>query len=267
MATVLAPLQLASMPAQESGFPNPADSPMATQESRPAINPAVETLSAMFPDIEAETLEALLAFHQGDLERTCISLLDPDAVDTVAQEDLDLAVARQAQEEIDRAAITEAQRAVAAELTAEEQAEEARRKERALSNRTMVAVSKLVDRVKSAGRRRDGTQRVGLLDGSGTSDEPVLSPLQPAYEADYSPPVVLPAAPQATEPTSTAPLTAHDSSPDQYNARLSRARTANRSRFGSTSPRLQGDEAAPQAVVLDLPQEETPTGPAVGQLI
>ena len=78
----------------------------------------------MFPEIEADVLEAMLQFHHGDLEAAVSSILDVSHDSQPSQEDLDESVARAIQQQLDE----EVARSVHDELQRDLTEEERRRR-------------------------------------------------------------------------------------------------------------------------------------------
>ena len=190
----------------------------------------VDSLRAIFPDLEADILAQILSAHGGDVERAIESLLESDPASGPGNEGgpnvnvaeaSDEALARQLQEEMDRDVAQTVQQEIQAELTAEERAKRAA----SLEGKTVAAVEKAAVGAKKAlfrglgamgvtkpmlSARSQKTHGTRLLDADSAADEayagmdPISSPL-------YTPPALLtasaqaPAAPPPTQYAAAAP--------------------------------------------------------------
>lgn len=238
---------------------------MPTAVAAPLADPKVDQLKAMFPDIEADVLEAFLASNQGDVERTCMAILDVPTEEAPAQQDLDASMARALQQEID----AEVARSVAAELTQELNAEEAARRAQEPGARAAAAVDRAVGQagtqmkalfqravrpLSARGRAAGSTHAVRLLDSPADSSavESDFAPLQlPAFAP---PPMQAQPAADAVPDISdagVAPLTmpapAGVPSAARYNSRLDRARSANQLRARQASSGVGDGAPSPPA--------------------
>lgn len=245
-----------------------------------------QRLHAIFPAIEAEVLDQLLAFHDGSVTLVVAALLDTD--------DGDAAAARELQSDLDAQ--------VARDMQAELEEEERRRTAQLLETRAAAAASRLAASTKSlaakhlpmstavlqrigtaVAKTRSRTGSVRLLDDQAAGTDPtadyqargtdfLASNLHPADVERYMPPAPRPSATPtaavaqyagpAAAAVTTRPL-ASDAPTALYSARVDRARSANRvaSRRGEPITRsapLHEQAAATAPVALAPPRQEAP---------
>lgn len=202
-----------------------------------------EQLRAIFPEVEAEVLTQLLAFHDNNVEQVVDLLLDVGVTDA-SEERADAEMARSIQQEQDE----QMARAIAASMTQETPAgssanaanatnaasEANRATSRVVSIASLRAKKFLMQRMR--GRSQTSTS-ARLLDASDEADKFDTAPLQvPLAVPSYAPPAVTTEAPsEAGRSTTEAAL---------YNARLDRARSANRVRSNSRLPVAAAPPAA-----------------------
>mmetsp|Transcript_44298 Transcript_44298/g.143749 ORF Transcript_44298/g.143749 Transcript_44298/m.143749 type:complete len:218 (-) Transcript_44298:37-690(-) len=199
-------------------------------------------LALIFPTVERTLLGELLAFNGGDIERTAAAILDvgfpsdldePNDSSMAAQEALDAALARQTQQQFDEEFIA-AQEGAAQEGAANATMPTPSGRQDPVSTSGSAAAKgkrmnlKLVAlKRKSKGAKKEG-QRDSLLPQGyiGQSDQSD-APGSPAAGADSfrSPPAVAPPPPP---PWTSSPSSGSSITVEQYSARLSRARAANR---------------------------------------
>mmetsp|Transcript_40853 Transcript_40853/g.121854 ORF Transcript_40853/g.121854 Transcript_40853/m.121854 type:complete len:218 (-) Transcript_40853:144-797(-) len=198
-------------------------------------------LALIFPTVERNLLGELLAFNGGDVERTAAAILDVrfpsgqasdlDDSSMAAQEALDAALARQTQQQFDEEFIA------AQEGAAQEGAANATmpspsgRQDPVSASGTAAAKGKRVNlklvalKRKSKGAKKEGQRNSLLPQGYIGQSDQSDAPGSPAAGADSfpSPPAVAPPPAWTSSPSSGSSITA-----EQYSARLSRARAANR---------------------------------------
>jgi len=243
----------------------------------PLADPKVAQLKVVFPDLDADILEAVLQHHAGNLEAAVAALIDVEApgqeeapaADEEVMRERDEQVARQLQMEID----DQVARAVAVELQQEVIEQERQQRQQEIGPRAVAAASTAAastrkffqmatQRARASLSKKD--HGVRLLDGSEASSDafvtPLASPLtSPLAEAYVAP--VLPATPLSS-------ISADLSPSQQYSSRVDRARLANRqsSRAASlsvtptSSTRLATEAAVPQAIPTPPPAPLVPEG-------
>lgn len=229
-----------------------------------------DNLKAMFPDIEAEVLSAVLAHHDGDIARAVSALLDfsapPDEASLeVDQQEQDAKMARCIQQELD----AEVARAVQASLEQELQAEAERARERQLPAVAAKTVSSATERAKAflqrvrpgASASQQSTHAARLLDAPLDAATYDMSPLA----ATYAPPSIT----AAPTPTPTPPVAGGGSplepttNPSRYSSRMDRARSANRNRMRTSPPAEAHATLAP----LQVSALSAATAPGTPELV
>ena len=226
------------------------------QAPPPLQDPKLEQLRAMFPEIEADCLEAMLSFHAGDVEAAVMAILDVPADAPPSQEDADASVARAMQTEIDE----ELARAVQKQM----EDEDAARRQQEPGVRAAAAVESAAAKAKAlmqramrplSARGRSGTHATRLLDAPEASDSANFD-FSPLQLPTYTPPAAMapPAEPAAADATQAEPSLDLSSEPssaspggDRYSARLGRARAANQLSQRSLSRLPASEEASPPA--------------------
>jgi len=248
-------------------------------------DPKVETLRAMFPDIDADVLASMLAFSNGSVEDACAAILDvaPAVEDTdaamarVLQQELDAEVARSVQDDLNK--VAEAERAAA--LAKDPTVRAAKAVESAASS-TLSMLKKASARTLTAvGARKaapSSTHGVRLLEAS-TGDErsDVAFNFSPLQVPDYVPTALSVPEPPAVQapaqsslvdvsdaaewgPATTTPATTDSASTisagDRYSSRLDRARRSNAASNRSASISLSSSPPAGPAATPHVPVGE-----------
>lgn len=214
----------------------------------PSETEQLDALVAMFPDIEADVLSAVLAFHNGDIEQTVASLLD--ASDGAMATDAEIAHATQL--EIDEQAARALQQDLQAEVAAADAARAQQPAARAVAavdasiSKAAGGTRKLLQLIRSGRAPVRNRHKVRLLDDDGDQDGDFDS-IAEAAQLSYTPPEILPPPPAAEEPD------------DRYASRVQRARAANQAR-GQRSTTTSPTASPPLTPIA------TPTVP-VGELI
>lgn len=255
MATLLMPLPTIPM-----AMPMPTDQARTTNAYTPSPD-EIEALKAMWPDVEPEVLADLLTFH-GNVDKVVDMLLD---VDTGGDDEL----ARRIQADQD----AEVAKAVHASLQAELQAEEASKREqelpqvaaRAINSASIRAKRFLMQRARPSSATTSSTHAVRLLDRPSENGEDYdMAPLQ---MPEYVPPSVATET-QRSSPPAEAFAAPSEPAPALYNARLDRARSANRVR---TQSRLNlANKPTEEPSTPNTPTVSCPVAPVAvpeGQLI
>lgn len=213
----------------------------------------VEQLKSVFPEVEADVIVQLLAFHDNNAEQVVELLLDVGITDVSAC-DLDETTARSLQLDQDE----QAARALAASIT-KELADEAKSQAHA---RTVGAVGAASTRAKKflLQRVRPGRSQqtsVRLLDTPPDvtdGDEAPSYDMTPLAVPAYEPPTPVAAALAITSAADAPSAGRSTTEQALYNSRLDRARSANRVRSQSRlSP--QTSEQPSVQVARDLPVE------------
>ena len=196
----------------------PAHAP-AHHSQTPTLNdPKVETLRQMFPEIEADVLASMLAFHQGSIEDAAVAILDvpneaPTIEDTDAamaralQEQMDIEVARTVQNDLDEEA--KAAAAAAAAAHAREPTVRAAKAVESAASSTLSMLKKANPLAMLSGKRMgssSNTHGTRLLDSAADpSDSPLnFTPLQ---VPDFVPSAFSAPAPHAAQSVPAAPAT------------------------------------------------------------
>lgn len=253
-------------------LPGPrATSPTPTP--RAVDDASADALAAMFPDVERAVLAQLLVYHDNDLGRVVDMMLDTGGADAdvdVARQlqdvgDSDADVARRLQDEQDE----EVAKALHASLQAELKAEDEAKRQKALPAVATRTVSSASVRAKkflmqrmprsSTGRQQTSTHETRLLEPlEGESDGGASYDLRPLDVSEYAPPAL------TTEGAPSPPAGDGAASVDsgaRYNARLDRARSANRVRAQSRLSSSSSPESQHESTVVPLPPAAAP--PAV----
>jgi len=217
-----------------------------------AVDPKVDLLAAMFPDVEKDTLELVLSFHHGDVERAVVSLLDniSESTDAPAESpsgvaarqehlDLDAQVARQEQLDIDAQVAAMVHKQIQEELQAE-------RKSAELGPRALAAARKWLTARAATRPKRETHTRLLSSDNADVVMPP--SPLVP----EYSPPLAVPPMPPSGTHAAASPL---------YDSRIQRARQANSVRQSTVTREsmLGAGQTAPMAT-LSIPESYATEG-------
>jgi len=195
----------------------------------PSTTTDVEALHGIFPDVEGEVLEALLA-HFGDVEQVARNLLETEV-------DEDALTAQALQAEQDEEVARSLHASIQLELRAAEQAQSAHRRISAPRASTMKALLHLVRLSKVNGSATSTSSR--LLDHTDAPDDSAYSPIV----STYVPPIA------TCVPSSSTYTVSHDADA-RYSSRVNRARTANKRRFGTQSPPTEAIIATPDQVGL-----------------
>lgn len=243
-------------------------------------------LTALFPDIERDILETMLA-HFGSIELLVAALLDDanfedDAIARNLQEGLDEEMARTMQQELNQEGAGQSTASAGQAGVAGQTA-----------SATMAAGTKRLlqpfqERLRRLSTKSRGSQGQRLLDDTMSSPEynEPLQPLQPLYSPP-APQILAPAPlPQMPSPAPPAMATtsstrtggdasgasAESSSTNKYTSRVERARLANRAKSLSVAQPLPSSVApitasqnAPSPVIPPLAQG--PVEVPVGELI
>lgn len=231
----------------------PLDARCVMQASTHTLaDPKVDLLAAMFPDVAKDTLELVLSFHQGDVERSVASLLDNinESTDEPAESPagvaarqeqlgLDAQVARQEQLEMDAQVAAMVHKQIQEEFRAE-------RKSAELGPRALAAVSAFRQRLTARVATRQKRETHARLLSSDSASADVVMPPSPLVP-EYSPPLAVPPVP----PSGTSPL---------YDSRIQRARQANSVRQSSSTrdSKLGAVQTAPMAT-LSSPEPHATT--------
>lgn len=220
----------------------------------PLADPRLETLAAMFPEIEKEVLALMLSHHRGNIEAAVSSILDVSAVPSETVQEQDAMMARALQQEQDEQVARAINESLQQELKDEAARQLPARAERAISQvatKGTASVKSLLQRLSAgkAGSSRatsTSTHAVRLLQ---TTDEPhggydttpLSMPLTSPLSSEYAPPLV------ATPAASPAPITSSNSPMDagaRYSSRMERARSANSARQLSGRPSTSASSTA-----------------------
>lgn len=234
---VLQPLHALSMPTTASAMADPHqdDHALPTPKlSSAEVDPQLEILQAMFPDVDTEVLATVLDSYGGNAEQAVTAL-----VDITSGESGDAEFAAQLQLEIDQEVAQALEAEEAASLTAMAGRAEVRSRARATQvarfrqqqqqqqGSTEGTKKRLLQLVR--GRTIIGNARARLLDDHDGQVTSSTSPMASPLIAEYMPPLIPAAAPaEAAEPPTTDAANA-----DRYASRVQRARFANQARARS----------------------------------
>lgn len=220
----------------------------------PSSDSVLDSLCAMFPDINRDVMATLLSYQDGDADRAAAALLASADNEVAAAAEVDAAIAAQIALDIDQQAALSLQRELDAEAAAA-------RRTQAWNISVVDKAKDMMNRVRSARltpRLAPSSERhARLLDHDGdfaASDSgPVESPFL-VYEA--------PALPRAAVPTADVP-TADVQSPattpteeERYASRVGRARAANQASRRASATRAAAPEASPQPAPAIVPVAE-----------
>lgn len=226
----------------------PATAPFPMSVPGQLRDPKVESLKAMFPDLESDILEAFLASNNGDVEMTVSQILDVNVDAGATQAALDESVARALQAEMDGEVARAVHADIQQELSAQRQQEQPAVRASAAMEKAATATKSLFARATRSlsARARGPSHATRLLEvPSERADNDVTLDWTPLAVPAYTPPTA-PAQPAAVadpvpaQPATVATVLTEVASPptsDRYSARLSRARTANQLSQRSTGTR------------------------------
>lgn len=283
----------------------PAEPPAAVSPPATTSDPNVELLRSMFPEVEADTLTALLIHHDADVQRVIDALLDMSAATDAGAIDAssrDAEMAARLQEEQDAEMAKAMQASLEQELRQEDKAEAERRKQNAPHVQAAKAINTAADKTKALlskigmGRSSKPSETHGtrLIDAPLEVNTDDFRPI-----ADYAPPnlaatMAAPAQPTWTTDTTVdvsdgtasatpslpggwgapqAPPAPMTDVAGRYNSRLDRARNANRARVSSASPPVAATATLAPLTAADMMAapvpSSVPSAPSVpeGQLI
>lgn len=213
--------------------------PFAIAAPAPAPDARVAALAEMFPGMERDLLETILAHHGGDIDKVVAMLLtDAGAGDPAGDADAELA--RRMQLEVD------GQVAAALHKEIQEELGPAADPMRAMSSSLSTAVGstkKLLQRARERARTLTSTAKMGsshsvrLLDATA---DPAEAHMEPIASPLYLPPVPMAAeAPAPAEALVPPALPAREASDRLYSSRVGRARASNANRSRSGDCHLQ----------------------------
>lgn len=221
----------------------------------PTPRGSVELMAAMFPGVDKELLEEILAHHANDIERAVTSLIELSGESEMldgrtAQEDLDAQIAMAEQEEVD----AEMARALTAALQEEERqrasAHPSRTPSTASASSIAASAKSILARVRAA-RRRHATD-VGMNDRllesepeGGDSSQAITQSVEPLY----SPPPIPPTQTNSQQPNDLMTMSTIPPTSSKYTSRVDRARAANALRNSRNA-----GAAAPVMVQIDPSQ-------------